>query len=301
MKRNKNMKNLSHGMLMCGILMSVVSCSHEETTVLDNQLTVNVALSDLATRSVVEGSQLPDGSSIGLTLVTPTGAAYDQQSYQNVMFTCSGQGNQVWSGDKRVLLSATEGKAFGYYPYDASVTDLSQIHITTDTQYDYMYAIPAGGVCAAQPTVNLTLHHAQAAMRFSIRRGSYTGVGQMTRLSVQSDAIATRAVMDALNCQVNSLTATGVEVSPSFSAVTLTDVAVQKDILVIPTAETHDMIIRVVVDGDTYAVTLPDVMMRKEMMYHYTLVLDATGMTVSQVAVTEWGNEDQGEWHPSVN
>ena len=74
---------------------------------------------------------------------------------------------------------------------------MDAVPVTTSSQVDYMYAKPTAGICYGENTAQLTMNHALAAVRLSIRKGNYTGECNVTSISVKSNAVATDATLNA--------------------------------------------------------------------------------------------------------
>ena len=96
-------------------------------------------------RAVITGNTLPDSEAatgIGIFVTASDGSAYDSHNkgYTNVNFANSGSG---WSTATPVYLSDTEGKLYGYFPYNADATDLTAIPVESSLNgTDYLYAEP---------------------------------------------------------------------------------------------------------------------------------------------------------------
>ena len=103
----------------------------------------------MLTRSVITGTAFPADEAakgIGLFLTATDGGNYDDQTSgcSNIKYSDNGSG---WTSDSPIMLSATEGKLYGYFPYSASVTDLTAIPVESSLDgTDYMYATPVTGV-----------------------------------------------------------------------------------------------------------------------------------------------------------
>ena len=181
------------------LLTSVTACTDDSSvpsTV--RPLSLDVHTSAVVSRGVIETGSLPDGHSVGLFFAELGSTTYGGTAYHNVMATAStGLTPQTWSLDNDILLSERTGTLHAYYPYSPSVTYITRVPVSSGST-DYMYATPVTGLCYATHQAAVSMHHALSALRLSLSRGTYTGAGRVSGLSVQSLAIATGAQLDAL-------------------------------------------------------------------------------------------------------
>jgi hypothetical protein len=86
------------------------------------------------------------------------------------------------------MLSSSKAVLYVYYPYSDKVTDISRIPVeaTSDNQTDYMYADPVTDLNNHNPEAAVLLKHALAAVRISLTRGTYTGKGVITGISIEA-------------------------------------------------------------------------------------------------------------------
>ena len=134
----------------------LASCSNELDVPVDQAvvgggtpLRINV-LANPETKSIpgqVTGTALPSNSSIGVTLIK-TGAddgMYDGNTYKNVEYKFTNGTSWDLVGNS-ILLSATEGTVYGYYPYSETATNIKAVRISATDGKDYMYADAKMGV-----------------------------------------------------------------------------------------------------------------------------------------------------------
>ena len=135
-------------------------------------------------RAIIDGGYLPDGASIGVTLTAEDGSAYDGQAFTNLQYTAAAEGSaQTWSSATPASLSITNGKVIAYYPYyGGDDFDLKAVPVETASQTDYLYAKPVTGINMVSPSANLTMQHAMTDIRINVKKGTYTGTGEVTRL-----------------------------------------------------------------------------------------------------------------------
>ena len=143
-------------------------------------ITLSVSAVGTDSRSIITSSALHEGAEIGISL-TGSDGTYDGTLYSNVRFIA----DQTWTSETDVMVSASSATLHAYYPYSDEVTDLSRIPVETASQTDYLYALPASDINNRNADVNISMQHALAAMKFTVSRGTYTGPGSITAITVQ--------------------------------------------------------------------------------------------------------------------
>ena len=264
--------------------------SHQGTN-LDIQVGIDKSI---VSRALITGQNLIDGSRVGITVVDATGTAYQDQDYNNVCYTAATvDGKQQWTPDKDVTLSGESATLYAYYPWTDGV-DVSAIPVdmTEADQTDWMYATPVEGLNDANATAQVKLHHALANVKLTLYKESYSGAGEVTAFSVQSDGAATGGT---LNAKTGAFTATvndGQAITRAI-AYTLTDKASATpfDCMVVPTGEEAAMTVTVTVDGHTYSSTTDAFTLAKATAYNLALKLTSTGLSVTSVSLTDWCEE----------
>lgn len=196
--------------VMALAVAAVTACSKNEPAphVEGEKQQLNI-LTSVGTRAVVAGATLPQSSAIGVHVTQGSGSvtAYAGENYvvggenletgQNVRFdnavNASEWVSQTAGGQAaRLMIGATEGTIYGYYPYTATVTNvgadatipagvLATGNITlTDAiaasknydanEVDYLYYKPAADRAkvssATTATAPLTMEHAMASVSF---------------------------------------------------------------------------------------------------------------------------------------
>ena len=255
-------------------------------------LSINVVANPV-TKALVEGNTIQSGQ-IGVKLVDDGGATYDSQTYNNIYYSTSDGNTWTIDGTKSIMLSATEGKAYAYYPYaenanlDFTAIPISSADDPTD-QVDYMYGNEASGLKNSNPTASFTMSHAMSIVNFTIAKGSYTGTGSITSVKMKGNTASNTGTM---NAEAGTVTATNKEYEfESTNSLTLGSSSTGK-FIVVPSGESSTLDFKVVMDGQTYtASTTTAVTLESGKVYKYSLTMNSTGLTVSQVAVTPWGDE----------
>lgn len=284
--------------LLLSICAAFSACTNEvENISLANGATLQlkVGVSQPASRTIIEGNALPNGAQIGVSVVDKTGTAYQQQNYNNVIYTATEEsGKQKWNTTANVTLSGEEATLYAYYPY-VTGTDITAIPINMDVtdQKDWMYATPATGLSDAKSSAEVRLNHALTDLRLTFFKESYSGAGEVTEFTIQSVGMATSGTLNAKTGDI-ILPTTPINTITRTMPFTLTDKtsATPIDVMLIPTNTEAPVTISVTVDGHTYSTTTATFALRKAKVYNYVMKLTSTGLEVSSVGLVDW-NEVQ--------
>ena len=289
--------------------ITFVSCSkdNEGYEERDARLSISVNTAEMPkTKALIEETTLPEGSKIGVSLKNLDGGDYDDGQYNNNEWTASGTGGaQTWISTSDILLSATKGKAYAYYPYNSSVTSMDAVPVTTSSQVDYMYAKPTAGICYGENTAQLTMNHALAAVRLSIRKGNYTGECNVTSISVKSNAVATDATLNAETGKLSNISGknTAISLPQNFAA---GNTARNVDVIVVPSGESSKITFTLTIDNKEYDCEEAPITLQKGNIYCYTLTINDSSLSVSGVAIDNWNYTNTGDmfidlgWRVSV-
>ncbi|MGM9798613.1 MAG: fimbrillin family protein [Parabacteroides sp.] len=280
----------------CSMGLMLFSCDNtlEDGSLLhleENNLSISV-ITDPVTKGLITSTYLPTSSKIGVFVTNTSGGDYDGHSYKNIAFTANGSdANQTWNGSS-IALSMNVGKCYAYYPYSSSVTDMTNIPVSTSGQDDYMYAT-AATVNANNTTASLKMKHALSAVRFMIKKGTYAGAGQVTAVSVRSSALGTSGALNAVTGEVTGVSGKGSTISVSKS-LKLSTSTQDVDVIVVPTGSASDLTLSVTLDGTTYSTVVSGAAVTKANCNKYTLTVNAGGLALSGVEIGDWGYNDSG-------
>lgn len=229
--------------------------------------------------------------SIGVTVLNTSGGNYDNTSYKNIKFTSSGTStSQKWSGASKVKLSATNGYCYAYYPYNNSASTITAIPVTAGGT-DYMYATRVN-VNDKSKNAPLTMKHALSAIRFALKKGTYSGTGNVTAVSVSSDALGSSGTLDATT---GGVTATNKGTVVSQSANFKLSGAVQNvDVVVVPSGSAGTISLSVTIDGKVYSTSVSFTTIAQGYCYTYTITVNAGELSLSSVKVGGWGYNTAG-------
>ena len=245
------------------------------------------------TKALVYGTSMPEGAVLGVAVVEPDLTTYDGETVMNVPYVASRKdGVQVWNPvNDPILLSATTGNGYAYYPYSEEVTSLKEIPMkaTSDHQVDYMHAKKVSTLRKNYATASMTMYHTMCGVRLSIKRGTYTGEGVITAASIKGDAIATSCMFDAIAGTRTNIEGAGETIAPPIDPFTITSEAQNIDIIAVPTGVESIIEIELCIDGKAVSLTTP----RKS---YYSagylgvvnITVDSGGSYVTSTDITEW-------------
>ena len=258
----------------------------------NNHLTISTITTHKSTKALIEDDYLPATSAIGITVLNTEGSAYDNIDYQNIRFEAEGTGaTQKWQGEETIYLSATEGYCYGYYPYSLTANDITQIPVSTASQTDYLYATPKQ-VDINNKNVNLNMKHALSAIRLALKRGTYTGTGKITAVSVTSTGLGTTGTLNATTGKVTaSGTGTAIAVTTDID---LTTTEQNADIIVVPTSNEANLTLTATIDGKDYTTPASAINIEQGKCYTYTVTINAGELALSGIKVGDWGYDDGG-------
>ena len=258
----------------------------------NNHLTISTITTHNSTKALIECDYLPNGSEIGITVLNTEGTAYDNIDYQNIRFEAESTGvTQKWQGDETIYLSATEGYCYGYYPYSLTANDITQIPVSTASQTDYLYATPKQ-VDINNKNVNLNMKHALSAIRLALKRGTYTGTGKITAVSVTSTGLGTTGTLNATTGKVTA-NGTGTVIAVTTN-IDLTTTEQNADIIVVPTGNEATLTLTATIDGKAYMTPASAITIEQGKCYTYTVTINAGELALSGIKVGDWGYDDGG-------
>lgn len=279
-------------------LMTAVSCSIREDrpagTIDDSDaasLELSVTMSQTQTKGLMTGTTFPDGSEIGIALCEENGKPYDNLPYSNVRFCAEGTGNsQQWTPETDVMLSTTKASLYAYYPYSSDITDIASIRIKadSDTQTDWMYAVPVTEMNNRSNKASVNMRHALSAVRLSLKRGSYTGTGNVTAVSMHGNNMATEGRLDAKTGKISSITGTGTAISPQISPIVLTSAFQDIDIIAVPTGSATSAEMKIVIDGTEFTLETSSFNLEQGKIAVFEATVDNSSINLSSVKIRDW-------------
>lgn len=279
-------------------MLGMVACNNAPEEAGVNSTTPLRLTVGMRTKALVTETTLPDASQIGTFLLEDEGALYDALPYSNIPFTATGIAEaQTWAATSDVMLSATQGTLYAYYPYASETAQVSSVAVaaTSDHQVDYMWATPVDGLDNRNATASLEMNHALTAVRLKVTKGDYSGEGLITEASVSSSALATAATMNAADGTLSGVTGAGEVIAPALTQFVLSASEQNVEFIAVPVADAEEaLVIKMVVDGVTLAVTAPATEYPQGMIAEYELAVNNTGMSLVKVTVKEWSKANKG-------
>lgn len=284
----------------CLAMLSLPGCQNDEiaSKEVETPLVIATGVGVVPSRAVVTGNTLPNGSQIGVTVVDETGTGYQEQNYENVCYTSSknSEGAQVWSTTTPVMLSGESGTLYAYYPWREDV-DMENITIDLmeDEVIDWMYAQKVSDLTNQNAHAQVKMNHALAMMDISLMKGNFVGEGKVTSISLTSNTAAMAATLNAKTGKLSNVLNAGSKLVYTVDE-TLSDEPVNLHLLFVPTEQEANIKIDVIVDDRNFTATTSNkVTTQSGQSYSYTLVQHSTKLEVSQVTVTPWNDNPQGE------
>ena len=288
--------------ILLGWLESACSAELDESNAFasagggDSFLSVSVN-NNVLSKSFVSAASLPDGAQLGVFLRSDDGTYYDGAAVDNSCYTAVGDGEgQTWEGDAEhpVRLSATVGTACAYYPWQSSALTSPKVPISADGT-DWLYSErPVTGLSNKNANAQFTMVHAMALIRCRLVKGNYYDPGAVSALSVASSGLATQANMDLQQAKLTDFTGVGSWLEKAVTG-SLGAEALTVDLWAVPTGDAAGLVFRVLVDGNLYEVTTPDLLVEQGRIYAYTLTLHSKVLELSSVSIEAWSEVDKGD------
>ena len=249
------------------------------------------------TKGMITERVLPDGSELCIGIFNPDGSNYMGKNYGHLYFKAeNGPGTQIWKSSGQVLLGESEGVLYAYYPYSMySGGDIRHIFVEADsyTQDDFMYAGPYTGLNMDNKHVDITLKHALAAIKLTTRRGSYEGAGAIRSIGLGGYCGGYQGYFDVTQGKFTEVSTGGI-IYPTTSF-NLSDGPNEQYIMLIPTGEPGDLMIRMTIDEVYYTKTIPNFMIEQGKITNLNLSVDKGKLTINSVTLSEWSVTARGE------
>ena len=278
------------------LALITTSCTDEADTFASKgaSLQLEVKTAGIKSRGLIESTTLPDGHSIGLSLVDAGGSTYDNISYQNIQATAStGATPQTWTLASDMLLSSTSGTLYGYYPHSGTVDDITQVPVTAG-ETDYMYATPVTGINENKNKATVTMNHALTAIRVQIQKeAEYIPEATLEAVKAKSSVFFASATMDATTGMLSGQTGNVVLQKTQLSQV-LSTTAHTIDFLVVPGTEAADITFTTTVDGQEYIATAENLALQQGAIYTFVLTLTPKEMKLTDITVNPWNTVNNG-------
>lgn len=287
--------------MLAAVFVTAAACSPTDelpadTITDESELSISVNTQP-PTKGMITERVLPDGSELCIGIFNPDGSNYMGKNYGHLYFKAeNGPGTQIWKSSGQVLLGESEGVLYAYYPYSMySGGDIRHIFVEADsyTQDDFMYAGPYTGLNMDNKHVDITLKHALAAIKLTTRRGSYEGAGAIRSIGLGGYCGGYQGYFDVTQGKFTEVSTGGI-IYPTTSF-NLSDGPNEQYIMLIPTGEPGDLMIRMTIDEVYYTKTIPNFMIEQGKITNLNLSVDKGKLTINSVTLSEWAVTARGE------
>lgn len=285
------------------LALSLFSCSDNNTPIEEviekKELTVTTGI--VGSRAMITGEWFDEGAELGITLVENKDAVFTYdgltEGYYNIQYKANGtHPDQYWTPtDKPIYLSSTEGRAVAYYPYSKDDTDYKALTLKAYGQVDYMFSRWVKPINNLHHEASFQMEHAMAGIRISLKRGSYTGVGNVTEIVLNSRGLGSEGKLNAATGEVYDVTVGPIDtymMRPLFEDIILEGNEFYHTLLMaVPVPDiTDNMKMSITIDGRVYEAE--GIMVQPFYsgdLYTFKLTLDNTALTISnEVEITPW-------------
>ena len=252
-----------------------------------------------ASKAVITGDSLPGDEAakgIGLFVTAEDGSAYDghDSGYANVKYTFNGS---KWSTQTPIYLSGSDGKLYGYFPYNPEANDFRAIPVESSLNgMDYLYA-DTKDVNHMNKTVDLQMNHALSRLHLTIKKGAnFTASAPLSKITLTSTAIDATGTMDLTTGTITAAKKSGengtVELATDGE---ITAEGIVMDILLVPADNSEGkkgISISLLIAGKPAGITIPaenGLDIRSGIQNDVTLTIEDTGIKVTGVGIGVWG------------
>ena len=287
--------------MLAAVFVTAAACSPtdelpDDTITDESELSISVNTQP-STKGMITERVLPDGSELCIGIFNPDGSNYMGKNYGHLYFKAENDpGTQIWKPSGQVLLGESEGVLYAYYPYSMySGGDIRHIFVEADsyTQDDFMYAGPYTGLNMDNKHVDITLKHALAAIKLTTRRGSYEGAGAIRSIGLGGYCGGYQGYFDVTQGKFTEVSTGGI-IYPTTSF-NLSDGPNEQYIMLIPTGEPGDLMLRMTIDEVYYTKTIPNFMIEQGKITNLNLSVDKGKLTINSVTLSEWSVTARGE------
>lgn len=261
---------------------------------LSNSLSINVLTDVYKTKSVNLSNELSNGSSIGLFMKNVNASDMVQYDIRNVKFTASvTEEGQDWLSDQTIYLNQSLCNVYAYYPHNEAVTDIEAVSVEVDSQTDYLFAGNSIQVNCESRQATLEMKHALSVITLNIKKGSYDGVGEVTKVGLRGSGIAHTAKLNGKTGDLNDIAGVDEMITQNLT-LTLDETGQTIHTLFVPNAQNSNVKISLWVDGNEYYAITPGTLFKQGYRYEYTLTVDEGSLDLSAVHVGDWGYDKLG-------
>ena len=281
------------------VLAVIAACSktsiqdHQQEDTAELELDVRTGFSS---KAMITSGTLDNGSEVGVYLLGQDGDLYDGIQYRNIRYTArNSSSTQSWNPDTKIMLSASKASLYSYYPYSHSVTSIKSIPVsaTSTTQTDVMFGSPVDGLYNHSPLASIILNHALSVIQISLARGTYSGEGKVTAISVAGNGMARKGILDATTGNLSSFDEENMEIAPAITPFTLSSSS-ECNIIVIPNGRNERIGIDITIDGEPFHLDTESLTLRQGSIAAYNITVNNGGAKISGMTINEWGYSLEG-------
>lgn len=276
--------------LAVGLVMTACSEESDPVPIGPASLRVIAYTDALTAKGLITTNTLPDQSELGITVVDESGSTYGGLDYTNLFYRADGSGeSQTWNpvDGLGAQLTETVGTVYAYYPYQADAS-FTAVPVDATTETDYLVAKPSDPVNKLAATASLTLKHALAVVRLTVRKNSeFTGTGLFKQATITSTGFGNVGTLNAMTGAV-AVTDAGTACF-RYCEESLTTTGQDYDIMVVPSETAADMKIALAIDDKSYEVTVPNTTILQGKVCGWTLTVGRSSLIVDGATVAGWG------------
>lgn len=304
----KRIQSIFYVATMIGGMLSVASCnSEEEIATVGKQVPLEIEVSGVrSTRSIIEGSKLPEECQYGIFAMQDAGTT----TIDNGINVCVNYVKGVSTFNKNIYLpEGVDVPVYAYYPYNANYSGtsyLKEMPIDVSTQIDYLFGYSADSdhklmyVNTEQPKANIYFKHALARVTMRIKKAAdnektykfpYISLLNVDK-SAYVNALEDGAILDP------SGTANLIA-KPSDFALNSSNNEIVADFLVIPRNTEGKKIMLNMSDNissfeNGLSAAVPVTNWEAGQQYTYMVTIKNGSLDINQAEISEWKNSEQG-------
>lgn len=297
-------------LVFSAIALCLVGCSNEdESSVKNDHSLVPLAVNSPSFLDVESAAPSTKASvskgSLGVFLIADVSKGYVGQN--NVQYSCN-PSTELWSAtSSKILLNNNPAKVYGYYPYDATIANATDVPLTSRwsnqlNDFDLCYTKGSSSPTNISPVVTFAMSHVYAKVILNIKKMSYTGLATISEITIANPSIMTNAKLNMLNNTITPSGALGKFVfNPFITSISTyapdnqSTVAVV-EVLMIPVDNllNSSVSLSLNVDGDvrtTNAVAMPSSKLEANKKYVINISIEGNGFNITSPVKCEDWNE----------
>lgn len=192
-----------------------------------------------------------------------------------------------WLLKENIQLTKKVGTVYAYYPYSSEVSDIKQVPISSSSQTDYLFSVPAS-VNSDSPVATLRMQHALSLVKFVIKKDGYSGEGHITEINLKN--IGLSGSLNVMTGDIVTKTTGNEKYEAVFILNESTPLAI--GLIAFPQVVSSTTAL-ITIDGDQYSYKLAPSNWEKGKEITYTLKINQTEKTfisIGSATIDEWGS-----------